>query len=54
MFLRKMHHLCKTINMIVLSTFGFFNIPKRQLKTNQEIPENNSNPVCKGHFITHY
>jgi hypothetical protein len=37
MFLRKIHHLCQTINMIVPSTFGFFNIPKRQLKTNQEI-----------------
>ena len=40
--------------MIVQSTFGFFNIPKRQLKTNQEIPENNSNPVCREYIFTHY
>ncbi len=36
MFLRKIHHLCQTIIIIVPSTFGFFNIPKRQLKTNQQ------------------
>ena len=53
MFLRKIHHLCQTINIIVPSTFGFFNIPKRQLKTNQEIPENNSIPVYSGvHFYS--
>ena len=54
MFLRKIHHLCQTINIIVPSTFGFFNIPKRQLKTNQEIPENNSIPVYREYIFTHY
>ena len=36
MFLRKLHHLCQTINMIVPSTDGFLNMLKRQFKTNQQ------------------